>query len=114
MSSESGWLQELKAGDGVIIVRDRKKSIAMVDRVTATQIVVGEQRFNRQTGEGLGRKDRSYSLWLKPMSGKDAAEIEHLDLARRLGWMEVGDWHEVPLEKLRAVAAILDEPAVRP
>jgi hypothetical protein len=106
---DKDWLQELKPGDEVAVDHGRRRIIEEVERVTATQIVVGGTRFNRQTGDAIGVKGRwSSSARLKPATDKERAEIEHLDLARRLGWMEVGDWHSVPVEKLRAVVTILD------
>lgn len=71
------WRQLLKAGDGVVITErgiSRKKSIATVERVTATQVIVSDRnrRFNKQYGREVGT---SYGASITPVTDKDRADI---------------------------------------
>lgn len=54
----SDWLQNLKAGDEVIVPGTLNfRSILtrrLVDRATPTQIIIGESRYLRRTGTKLG------------------------------------------------------------
>lgn len=49
------WLQQLKPGDTVIVDSGPYLShIAVVSRVTPTQIVIGDSRYNKKRGELVG------------------------------------------------------------
>lgn len=56
MSNSKAWLAEVKGGDSIAYINGYMGvvSMAVVDKVTATQIVVGPRRFNRVTGYLLG------------------------------------------------------------
>lgn len=56
MSKSKAWLSEVKAGDSVACTNGYMGgiSVAKVDKVTATQIVCGVRRFNRETGYLIG------------------------------------------------------------
>lgn len=56
MSREKGWLKDVKAGDHVYCINGYRGTIFSleVDKVTATQIVCGARRYNRETGYLLG------------------------------------------------------------
>lgn len=43
-------LQELVAGDTVAVITTYKKELATIDKVTDTQIVIGNQRYKRVNG----------------------------------------------------------------
>lgn len=45
----------LKAGDHVVVQMSWGSSIAEVERITATQIIVSRNRFNRETGAEIGK-----------------------------------------------------------
>jgi hypothetical protein len=54
-----GWIDELKAGDDVIINQHPYKHHAKVDRVTETLVIVGLDRFRKRTaacGDGYFRR----------------------------------------------------------
>lgn len=44
------WLEALKPGDEVFV----EDSLRRVDRLTATQIIIGGSRFSRSTGRRIG------------------------------------------------------------
>ncbi len=52
----NGWLEHLEAGDEVIVRGgwDRAGEVRRVDRLTATQIVVGKSRYRRTDGYQVG------------------------------------------------------------
>ena len=56
----NAWLQELVAGDTVVVDRnnrDRKQGspgVSKVDRTTATQILIGTDRYSRRDGRLIG------------------------------------------------------------
>lgn len=71
------WRQSLKPGDGVVITEkgmSRRKRIATVDRVTATQIIVSDRgrRFNKQYGREVGT---SYGPTITPVTDLDRQHI---------------------------------------
>lgn len=47
-------LKDLQAGDEVIVDSLYDRTIAKVDRVTKTQIVIGTERFRKQSGWSVG------------------------------------------------------------
>lgn len=50
------WLNELKAGDTVINVRGHSiEYLCTVDRVTATQIIIGAEKYSRSRGDKIGK-----------------------------------------------------------
>jgi hypothetical protein len=64
--TNTDWLQNLKVGDEVMLQQSgcgkQKHRVAVVDRVTETQIVIGNERFNRHNGHRKGDGNRySYS-----------------------------------------------------
>jgi hypothetical protein len=49
------WRYELKAGDQVIVSPNRsRRFVSSVDRLTATQIIIGAYRFNKEHGSLVG------------------------------------------------------------
>lgn len=74
MESRNAWLAELKAGDEVFIRTGYgygSYSRHTIDKVTATQIVVGYGRFNREDGSMRGRSSYSSSC-LVSITNEDA------------------------------------------
>ncbi len=51
---------EIEVGDVVIVSHFRSEHIRTVDRITDTQIIVGESRFRRKDGKQIGAHDRWY------------------------------------------------------
>jgi hypothetical protein len=53
----SDWLQNLKAGDEVILSGHYGAGVlAKVSKVTATQVVIGANRYRRDNGRFIGRR----------------------------------------------------------
>lgn len=50
------WLDELKAGDTVINLRGHSSEcLCTVDRVTATQIIIGTEKYSKSGGNKIGK-----------------------------------------------------------
>lgn len=113
MSTEHEWLNNLKPGDQVIC---RSTSIGSMDvvrtvsRVTATQIIVGSERYRKVNGRRVGDSSGWHSSWLKEATPEQVERIahqkRHLELGRRLQDMR---WTKLSLPLLEAVVAVLDE-----
>lgn len=53
--------ENLKAGDDVVLVSGTHYFLKKIDRVTKTQIVIGDEKFRRTSGLKFGnRGDRNY------------------------------------------------------
>lgn len=80
MSENQDWLNSLKAGDEVMIPsRYSAPSIVKVDRVTATQIIVGGSRYRRNSGYRVGNSSWDFSYISAPtQKGREAAEAQSL------------------------------------
>lgn len=48
------WLESLKEGDQVILVTYKGTYLQKVQRLTATQVLIGGNKFNRRTGRIVG------------------------------------------------------------
>jgi hypothetical protein len=103
--SDLEWLASLKAGDEVLISNRWHPHIVKVERVTATLIVAGNQRFRKASGSCLGGSswDRSY---LRPVTQQDRNNFEatrlHAELTRHLQGKPT-------LAELRAMHACIQE-----
>lgn len=113
--SDKEWLQQLKVGDEVIVGRrDRDSYITRVKRATPTLIVVGsndyECKFRRTTGDEVGAG--YYASELESSSPEELEAVREAMYARNLlSRIRELDWQHVPVDKLRRIEAILDEPA---
>ena len=114
MNTEYEWLNNLKSGDKVI----RRSTglgavdeIVTVNRVTATQIIVGSERYRKVNGRRMG-KSTWYSCWIKEATPEQVESItnqrRHLKLGRQLQDVR---WKNLPRPVLEAVAAIVDNHA---
>ena len=99
-------LQSLKEGDQVLIYIGvgAEPGIRKIDRLTPTQVVIGNDKFNRKTGEKIGSQDRwSRTRIAAPKEG----QIEQITNVwkRRLLAHKVGTikWDTLPAETLQAV-----------
>ena len=111
MNTEHEWLNNLKPGDQVIC---RSTGIGSMDvvrtvsRVTATQIIVGSEKYRKVNGRRMGDSGW-YSSWLKEATPEQVERIahqrRHLELSRKL---EDTRWAKLSLPLLEAVAAVLD------
>lgn len=97
------WLQNLKAGDRVVIVSGygRVESLASVSKVTATQIVCGEARFRKSNGYAPG------TSWDRSRLAQPTTDIlERIEERQLRGRIEgVAKDKTTPLATLRAMYA---------
>lgn len=103
----SEWLDNLKAGDEVALFSgfiQRVPQIKCVERVTATQIIVGSSRFRRKDGYAPGGGYGRPRITEATQEYRDLAEASYLRarLKDALGSPAIG------LVSLRAMAAALD------
>ena len=99
------WLDSLKVGDPVAVCHGYAGDyLAKVDRLTATQIVVGSYRYRRQSGHALGggRWDTNF-LYEPTPTVVDA--LQRKILIKRLGTVK---WADLSDEVLRAVVQLVD------
>lgn len=99
------WTQSLKAGDEVVVTgrfygHDR---LARVDRVTATQIVVGNERFRRDSGRRVGDSGYAFAYIVEPVAQRREA-IERRMLTDAI---TRANFDKLPLETLRAAHELL-------
>ena len=108
---QSEWLQQLKAGDEVAIAfrggfRGNNYTFAIVTKITATQIVVGSQRYKISSGRKIGEGYSSY--WLQRPTDELKAEIALSKETSQLRYqIESINWRDQPIEILRAVNEVL-------
>jgi hypothetical protein len=111
------WGTELKAGDEVVYYsgwRNLDKVIVTVTRVTATQIIVGSDRFRSKDGRGYGQTegyidevtedDRDYCARF------DATEEIIKRVSSTDTWTGRPDIQTLPLERLTAILELLKAP----
>lgn len=104
--STNDWLQQLKAGDTVAISGrlSPTPTLGMVDRATATQIVLaGNARFVRKDGREHGVDDWARRVLLEPTQDVVRAAT-HARLVAKLRRVQ---WDALPLETLESVATLL-------
>lgn len=106
MSKE--WLVSLKAGDRVAIGSHMGGfRVAVVDRTTATQVIVGDQRFSKKNGGLIG-----YSGFRTPRIAELTDQIcEEIELRALRNWFNTCNWNSRPIEELRAMKAAHDAAA---
>lgn len=112
MSTEYEWLSTLKPGDKVIrrgTGIGSMDEVVTVGRVTATQVIVGSEKYRKVNGRRIGDSGWN-SHWLKEATPKLLESIayqkRHLALSRRL---QDTRWAKLPLPLLEAVATVLDK-----
>lgn len=68
------WLQDLQAGDGVVLcsVGGRRKTCGTVSRVTSRSVYAGGQRYSKATGLGWGQPHIS----IEEMTDAAAAAVQ--------------------------------------
>jgi hypothetical protein len=102
----SDWLEDLKPGDRVIVDSGFfGPTLRTVERVTATQILVGQSRYRRSSGSPVGG-DPWARNYLREATPECVAQVRQRSLAERLAKTK---WSEYPLERLEAVAALLKD-----
>jgi len=107
--TDSEWLAGLKAGDEVVIESSLfRLALDEVTRSTKTALWVGQLRFSRSSGRN------SRCTWLRQPTDELRQEVE---LQRRRAFAkallkraaELAD--KIPLEKLEAIAAVIEDTA---
>ena len=54
MSNTNNWKNEIIVGNTVVVRSGNKLSIQVVDRVTKTQIVIGNMKYRKSDGQMIG------------------------------------------------------------
>jgi hypothetical protein len=106
---ESNWLSELKAGDTVIVDSGAsyiEGSVENVEKVTATQIVVGRFRYRKTDGRQMGNTSRWKHPRLLPPNKDKVRNIRRKQLARGIVH---NDLSELTLEQLETITAWVKE-----
>lgn len=78
-------MQDLRAlivGDEVMVCYPNSvktvKKLAKIERVTATQIIIKTERFNRDSGEKIGQASRFHRPYVRVPTQQDRQEIGEL------------------------------------
>lgn len=102
-------LEQLEPGDTVAMSHGWYRStLHIVDRVTATQIIVGKTRFNRKSGRQCGDVGRWNSSRLYVPTAEDIREIEWEKCASKIAFLERKDLAGVSLENLQKAIELLE------
>ena len=64
--SDREWLEQLEAGDRVIVLDVFGPSLRRVERTTETQIIVGPHKYRRKDGDIVGRDSWSHNRIVEP------------------------------------------------
>lgn len=95
----------MKVGDKVLIVHSfRGETTGTIDRETATQWVVGHQRYRKSDRQLIGGSDRFVSTSIREITQQDLDRIEHRKLAIMLSNT---DFKKQTLETLKAIKEML-------
>lgn len=100
------WLASLKVGDRVIVDGNfRDKHIGCVERMTATQFIVGGNRYRKSDGMGMSR---GYcGRWsLRKLTDEEELVITQKKLAYQLEKMH---FDHLPLPTLQAIHKLIQE-----
>jgi hypothetical protein len=102
----SEWTDALKAGDRVIVASGYYgESLATVDRVTATQVVVGNSKYRKCNGYLVGGDSWSRHR-IDEATPERVAKIRRATLAAKLAGTK---WHELSLAELEKVVNLVKE-----
>ena len=100
-------LKDLVAGDDVLVTGISHRHIAKVDKVTKTQIVVGNTRFRRDSGWQCG-SDRWNVTRISVPAKKEISDIEEEDLRKALIYViSSSDFERLSTDKLKQVYNIV-------
>lgn len=108
MSDQKQWAQALKPGDEIAVRRGygyATYSILTVDRVTASQIVVGGMRFRKDTLRRLGNGTGIESVTMLAVTQEIRDAVETTELQH---WLHNLTRTKQPLSALRAMKAAFD------
>ncbi len=102
-------MQGLKVGDVVIRSGNHTASVERVTKITPTQIVVGSERVRKGNGWKVGESSSWAFTTIKeatPERVKEIREAQEMSKLKRI--INEQKWNHMPLDQLRAVAALLD------
>jgi len=101
-------ISEVKAGDTLAVRGRHGDSLEEVIRITNTQVICKYGRFRRKDGALVGRDAWTWAT----ARIANAEDLEKIGSAQRKNAITArlrGEkWNELPLERLEAIAAILD------
>lgn len=102
------WLQLLKPGDTVIISSNGLygQNVRKVEKITATQIVVGGTRYNRKTGHQCGKYSFDSSS-LRKATPEVIEEIHRKNYISKLCHLDARRLRSLDTETLRAAVETL-------
>ena len=105
MDNKSEWLANLKPGDQVIVHWSHydQYSIANVERITPTQIVISNTKFRRSNGWRIGGNEWATTYIQEPTQDL----LEKAETIRLQKSMAGVKWSAVPLAQLRTIQGIL-------
>jgi hypothetical protein len=105
--------EEIKPGDQVFTKSlGRISTLTTVDRVTKSQIIVGNSRYNRQTGRSIGGKSRWSAFYIEFAAPEAIAAYEaeerHNSLVYTISKMvETNKLKAMPTHQLETLLLVL-------
>lgn len=101
-------LKDLQVGDDVIVAGMSCRRIAEIDKVTKTQIVVGNTRFRRDSGWQCGG-DRWNVRRISVPTEKEISEIKEETLRNKLIFaISSSNFKYLPIAKLKQIYSIIE------
>lgn len=99
MNDEQAWRDGLKAGDEVLMINGTMHgpTIEKVERVTATQVLIGPSRYSKRNGNAVGQYSRFSRRWIRQPTDKDRADCYERKIRARVASIQ---WDKVPLANL--------------
>lgn len=102
------WLANIKVGDVVGVSRSPSTpSLNKVDRLTATQIIIGNMRYSKKDGYAIGSY-RFSRPFLTEITDSIREQVELRDLR---SWASMRNWNASTIDQLRAMKKAHDEAA---
>ena len=106
---KSKWLASLKPGDEVAVTGTAISGSARlekIDRMTATQIIIGSARYSKKDGCAIGQ----YSEFRRPYISEITDSVRNdIELRELRYWANSRNWNALTLDQLRAIKAAYDE-----
>ena len=103
-------LSKVKAGDTVLRHYSfDAKDLCVVDKTTAAQIVIGDMRFNRNTGEMRGG-NRFLISWIEIPDTEDLKELIKRECVRALSSLSEEYLNSLPQKTLLDAARLVASP----
>ena len=101
-------LKDVKPGDVVIISsRWQLPHPVKVDRVTTSQIVIGRERFRRESGRRVGAYSYDSSSISTPKEGEVEECLSAIRLADKRSKLRDTQWTALPVKTIEAVFTVL-------